>query len=64
VGESNSLSFRLPASGAGQRTIGKVIGNKNILMENIEYSTIPVHREQASEPNIHPETHLKVQTLG
>ena len=41
-----------------QTTIGKVIGNKNILVENIEYSTIPMHIEQARALNIHPKPPL------
>jgi hypothetical protein len=41
-----------------QTSIGKVIGNKNILVENIEYSTIPMHIEQARALNIHPKPPL------
>jgi hypothetical protein len=62
--ESNSLSFSASLVRRHQTTIGKVIGNKNILMENIEYSTIPVHRDQARAPNIHPKPHYEVQSLG
>jgi hypothetical protein len=58
VSESNSLSFQLLKSGGDQTTIGEVIGNKNIVLENIEYSTIPVHTEQARALNIHPKTPL------
>jgi hypothetical protein len=35
--------------------------DKNILVENIEYSTIPVHTEQARALNIHPKIHYEVQ---
>jgi len=44
--ESNSLSFQL-VSGARQTIIGNVTDNENIVVENIEYSTIPMHIEQA-----------------
>jgi hypothetical protein len=49
-------------SGGYHSTIGKVIGNKNVVLENIEYSTIRMHIELAREPNIHPKPILKVQT--
>jgi hypothetical protein len=41
AGESTSLSFRLFGSAPAYP------GNRNILVENIEYSTIHVHTEQA-----------------
>ncbi|MBR1234749.1 hypothetical protein [Bradyrhizobium sp. AUGA SZCCT0182] len=62
--ESNSLSFQLLLVRRHQTTIGKVFSNKNILVENIEYSTIPVHRDQARALNIHPKLHYEVQSLG
>jgi DNA-binding MarR family transcriptional regulator len=64
VGESNSLSFRLALVRPDQTTIGDVIGNKNILLENIEYSTIPVHREQARPLIIHPNPITRFQSLA
>jgi hypothetical protein len=56
--------FRLPTSGIDQITIGTLIDNRNILLENIEHSTIPVHRDQARPLNIHPNSHYKVQAIG
>jgi hypothetical protein len=56
--------FRLPTSGIDQITIGTLIDNRNILLENIEHSTIPVHRDQARPLNIHPNPHYKVQAIG
>jgi len=36
-------------SGGYHSTIGKMIGNKNIALENIEYSTIRMHIDRARE---------------
>src|SRR5271165_4102087 len=51
--------FGFVTSGGYHSTIGKVIGNKNVVLENIEYSTIRMHIELAREPNIHPKPILK-----
>jgi hypothetical protein len=53
--------FGFVTSGGYHSTIGKVIGNQNIVLENIEYSTIRMHIELAREPNIHPKPIVKVQ---
>ena len=58
VSESNSLSFQL-TSGADQTTIGKTIDNENILVENIEYSTIRMHIDQARSAEYSSKTPLR-----
>jgi hypothetical protein len=57
VAESTSLSFRVYGVGARPAYLDR----RNILVENIEHSTICVHTEQAKSLNNHPDTKNKVQ---